>query len=136
MPFKIVQTIERGRPLLTAVPHEWENNGILFWPKKHEKLRRIENSKPETNWNSINCILKRSNLPSLAQAEFEIDNMSNASDTETDNENYQVTRYHAKMRNTTKIQQNFNEIARECYAVSTYYNILLYRVIGKKLTTS
>ncbi|RVE41713.1 hypothetical protein evm_013644 [Chilo suppressalis] len=113
MPYKIVQTIEKGRPVLTAVPDGWEISGTLFWPKKHEKLRRIEHSKPETNWRPINCILKRSNLSSFSQAEQEIDSMSNASDTETDNDNVSHTRNHNK-KNISKFQQAFNDMARQC----------------------
>ncbi|KAL4702371.1 hypothetical protein ACJJTC_018283 [Scirpophaga incertulas] len=113
MPYKIVQTIEKGRPVLTAVPDGWEINGTLFWPKKHEKLRRIEYSKPETNWRPINCILKRSNLSSFSQAEHEINSMSNASDTETDNDNVSHTKNHNKM-NISNFQQAFNDMARQC----------------------
>lgn len=114
MPFKIVQTIERGRSVLTAVPYEWESNGILCWPKKYEKLRRIEDSKSEPNWKKINCIVKRSNLHSFREAELEIDAMSSYSDTENDNE-------HTQIQQQVNIDQiNFNEIAEEGFAVCTY----------------
>ena len=114
MPFKIVQTIERGRSVLTAVPYEWESNGILCWPKKYKKLRKIEDSKPEPNWKKINCIVERSNLHSFREAELEIDAMSSYSDTENDNELTQI------QQQVNIDQINFNEIAEEGFAVCTY----------------
>lgn len=45
MPYKIVQTIERGKAVLVAVPQQWEQDGILYWPRKNsEKCKKIENS--------------------------------------------------------------------------------------------
>lgn len=89
MPFKVVQTMERGRLRLTAVPDRWERDGMLFWPKnKQDKLRRVENCDPDQTWTPINCIVKRNNLRTFKDAENEIDAMSDRSDTETDNERY------------------------------------------------
>lgn len=48
MPFKIVQTIENGSIVLTCVPHQWESNGVLYWPKKQiNKLQKDEGSQPD-----------------------------------------------------------------------------------------
>lgn len=111
MPFKVVQTMERGRLRLTAVPDRWEQNGILFWPKtKQEKLRRQENCDPDSTWTTINCIVKRTNLRTFKDAENEIDIMSDRSDTETDNEH----RFQTKNVELT----DFNKMAQELVEVS------------------
>ncbi|XP_061716896.1 uncharacterized protein LOC133524770 [Cydia pomonella] len=87
MPFKVIQTMERGCLRLTTVPEQWEKNGTLFWPKTNaEKLRRRENCYPDPTWRTFNCILKRSHLPIFKDAENQIDAMSDRSDTETENE--------------------------------------------------
>ncbi|KXJ74301.1 hypothetical protein RP20_CCG013987 [Aedes albopictus] len=87
MPFKIVQTVENGELCLCVVPAQWEQNGVLSWPKKMAvaRLCRDENSYPSSNWEKINCVLKRE-LPSYASASQEMERMESVPDTEVDDE--------------------------------------------------
>ncbi|CAG9790335.1 unnamed protein product [Diatraea saccharalis] len=112
MPFKVMQTMERGCLRLTTVPEQWEKNCILLWPKTNaEKLRRRENCYPDPTWTAFNCILKRNHLRSFKDAENQIDAMSNRSDTETENE------YRNKSLSATTqrepLSQSFNKMAQE-----------------------
>lgn len=119
MPFKVVQTMERGRLRLTAVPDRWEQNGTLFWPKnKQEKLRRQENCDPDETWTTINCIVKRTNLRTFKDAENEIDVMSDRSDTETDNEHRFVTKRPSQAIQSGSTVKAFNKMAQELVEVS------------------
>lgn len=119
MPFKVVQTMERGRLRLTAVPDQWEQNGTLFWPKnKQEKLRRQENCNPDQTWTTINCIVKRTNLRTFKDAENEIDAMSDRSDTETDNEHRFQTKKPSQVIQSGSIAKTFNKMAQELVEVS------------------
>lgn len=43
MPFKIVQTIEEGEICLTAVPHQWEEDGIYGGQMKSQMI--LENKR-------------------------------------------------------------------------------------------
>ena len=85
MPFKVVQTTEKGGTCLTVVPARWEQNGVLLWPKKSAvaKLLHDENSVPAANWERINCVNKRV-FNDREAAEEEIRKMESASDTEAD----------------------------------------------------
>lgn len=85
MPFKIVQTIEKGETCLTVIPAQWEKDGILYWPKKSAvaKLSLDEKSVPSETWESINCVRKRI-LPTRREAELELEKMEGLSDTEID----------------------------------------------------
>lgn len=69
MPYKIVQTIEKGRAVLTSIPDTWGNSGILLWPKKQsdklKKMKKNEKNYPQDNWVKSSCIVKRRNLLSL-----------------------------------------------------------------------
>ena len=81
--FKIVQTLEKGRTELTIVPEQWEQCGILFWPKKFAyKFQRDPESTPESNWISLPFKLKRNFLKSYEDAEIELDRMIDGEDTE------------------------------------------------------
>ncbi|CAH0405511.1 unnamed protein product [Chilo suppressalis] len=88
MPFKIVQTVEKGRPTLSIVPYVWEDDGKLFWPtekvKNRARLARDENSFPNPNWDILDCVVKRSNIATYAEAQNELRIMENYTD--TDNE--------------------------------------------------
>lgn len=89
MPYKIVKTFEKGKSKLSAVPSNWEIDGVLYWPKYNEnKLKRIENSCPEHNWRKINCKVKRSDFLTFHEAEKELDKMCKKSETETDTEDH------------------------------------------------
>lgn len=85
MPYKIVQTIERGETCLTVIPSGWEENGILHWPKKNAvaKLSLEEFSRPSPKWERINCVKKRE-FKTRAEAESELEKMECVSDTEAD----------------------------------------------------
>lgn len=88
MPFKIVQTVEKGRPRLSIVPSVWEDSGKLFWPtekvKNRARLAKDENSFPSPNWDILDCVVKRSYVATYAEAQTELRIMENYTD--TDNE--------------------------------------------------
>ncbi|CAB3232061.1 unnamed protein product [Arctia plantaginis] len=107
MPYKIVKTFEKGNSKLSAVPSNWEKDGVLHWPRYNEnKLRRVESSYPEYNWRKINCKVKRSNFSTILEAEQELDKMCKKSDTETDtDEQYYVTNQKEMM---------FSQLVQDC----------------------
>jgi len=81
--FKIVQTIEKNKIVLTIVPSGWEANGILSWPRyKVDKLIKIADSQPDETWFQMKCRLKRNYLLNLEVAEEELDRMKYKDDTE------------------------------------------------------
>lgn len=131
MPFKIVNTIEKGKSVLTTVPNEWEKDGHLYWPRinsmKADKLRRSEYSKPEEDWKITNCILKRQNLKSFDVAEFEVEKMCPNSDTETDSEREKKT-----VKNK-ELPLAFDKIVNECLGVSSSYLLGLTKETTKTL---
>lgn len=93
MTFKIVRTIERGKPQLCIVPAQWENNGILKWPKKSaEKLAKNNDAIPTHDWTSINCMVKRRNLVSYEAAELELQTMLEHTDTEQEDDRVTLQR--------------------------------------------
>lgn len=89
MSFKVVQTRESGKNLLTIVPHLWEKDGYVKWPKgghqiplKDFKAMTIDcNSAPCAEWATVKCRLKRSNLK-YEEAVAETKSMSDESDTD------------------------------------------------------
>lgn len=126
MPYKIVQTLEKGKSVLTSIPDTWENDGILMWPKKlSEKLRKNEKNYPQDDWLKSNCIVKRRNISTYEEAEQEVENMCKYSDTEQfdDTENEDPCPPKRKKRQH-KIQpipflEDFNSFAEECIPVSS-----------------
>lgn len=66
--FKIVQTQERGKTLLSIVPHLWEKDNNLYWPplnikpKELDLMLKDEHSVPLLNWTVYPCTLKRDKL--------------------------------------------------------------------------
>lgn len=90
--FKIVQTSNKGKFELCAIPSAWEQNGTLKWPpidskkskaalKATAKLLEDANSVPRSDWREFKCVLKRTNIPTSEVAEAEIDVMMRESDT-------------------------------------------------------
>lgn len=89
--FKVVQTSSKGKFELCAVPSAWECNGILKWPPMDNnkkatinaitKLMQNASSVPGQNWKEFRCVLKRTNLLTMEDAEAQIDAMTNESDT-------------------------------------------------------
>ena len=69
--FKIVATLEK-KLYFTAVPHQWEKNKILYWPKMshstREALRSDAASKPEDDWEEYSCTLKFQNIKTFKEA--------------------------------------------------------------------
>lgn len=117
MSFKIVRTVERGKPQLCIVPAQWESNGILKWPKKSaEKLARNNNSTPTHDWTPISCMVKRRNLASYEAAEFELQTMLEHTDTEQEDD--RVT-----LRRPVERQQhvNLNSFADQLVSSFIYY---------------
>uniref|UniRef100_A0A6P7H0C8 Uncharacterized protein LOC114348760 n=1 Tax=Diabrotica virgifera virgifera TaxID=50390 RepID=A0A6P7H0C8_DIAVI len=108
--FKIVETIEAGRSVLTVVPHKWIKNKILFWPPKNVKnLIKDVNSTPDITWNKIICRIKRNYYKNRIAAETELLEMSGGSATSsTDSEVLGEMKEKNKVRNTKNVtsQQN------------------------------
>lgn len=112
MPFKVVQTSERGKTLLSCVPQKWESDGILMWPRsKADKLLKAEESTPNEEWLSMTCTVKRNNL-SYHEAQLAMNLMSDYTDTDEDN-NCSLPPPKQKGENN-----NFNDIATACLEVS------------------
>lgn len=100
MSYKIVETVERGKKVLSVVPENWERLGNLKWPRKnYEKLKLDPNSKPDKTWLSMPCNVKRTNLSSYDKAEKEISRMSDVTDTELEEEEMCVPTVTSKKRN-------------------------------------
>lgn len=114
MTFKIVQTLERGKLVLSAVPEKWEQNGILYWPRrKVEDLLKNPFSCPEASWTSIQCVVKRSGISSLESAEREVTQMSSMSDTEEEQNDDVIRRGRTSIENIA-VQECFNDLANAC----------------------
>lgn len=86
--YKVVETIEKGIPVLSIVSSLWENNGKLWWPasdKASEKALQRNPSIPrgtvEGGWTEHDCVLKRSFIPTYALARKEMCLMSDESET-------------------------------------------------------
>lgn len=129
MPFKIIQTIENGNIVLTCVPHQWESNGVLYWPRKQikshtSKLQKDENSQPDDTWKQINCAVKRRDIKTYQDAMNEIDIMSNNSETEPDIEDVSAK----KRRKYSDVPQlSYNVMAEESLEVCNYiYSYFLF----------
>lgn len=89
MPYKIVQTKEAGRDLLSIVPSAWVSNGFVKWPdtkcdsnaKKEYRKRLMDgNSLPHEDWIEVKCRFKRE-LETYELAKKEWNSMSDKSDT-------------------------------------------------------
>ncbi|XP_063635192.1 uncharacterized protein LOC134805937 [Cydia splendana] len=101
MPFKIVQTLERGGYRLTVVPSLWESNNILRWPPKSKNILRVikdESSKPGTDWEKMKCNVKRRQLSSYAQAEMELEIMERQSETDVNELQHDQTLSHSNIQ--------------------------------------
>lgn len=96
--FKIVQTSNKGKFELCAIPSAWGLNGTLKWPPVDSKkskaalkatanLLEDANSVPGSDWREFKCILKRTNIPTIEVAEAEIDVMMRESDTSSNESN-------------------------------------------------
>lgn len=90
MPFKIVQTKEKGNILLSIVPDQWEFDRTLRWlqsgklkPSVFNALIRDENSVPDDDWLKVKCCLKRQ-CATYDEAVVDVKQMYNRSDTDTD----------------------------------------------------
>lgn len=90
MPFKIVQTREKGNILLSIVPDQWEFDRTLRWPQSGKlkpsvfnALIRDETSVPGDDWLKVKCRLKRQ-CATYDEAVFNVKPMYNRSDTDTD----------------------------------------------------
>lgn len=85
MPFKIVQTFENGKSVLTVLPSAWEKAEILFWPRRLNETKLIHDdfSVPKKDWKIMRCKTKREYL-SQQEADVEMERMGQLSDTEND----------------------------------------------------
>ena len=82
MPFKIIQTKERNKVKLIAVPSTWEHNSVLRWPKQPQKIINDDTSLPQAHWCSIPCSVIRNNINTYEAAVKEINIMLTQRDTE------------------------------------------------------
>lgn len=124
MPFKIIQTKERGKFILSIIPDKWEQNTILHWPNRRvEELLEQESSCPDDSWLTMKCQVKRTGLISKQSAEAELANMLQESDTET--EGSTPLKSKAKLKND--VQHYFDKIASTCATVST--NIIITKLM-------
>lgn len=90
MPFKIVQTTEKGAKYLTVVPSKWEADGVCFFPKNGlTSKQKVEKSVPDQTFLRMHSILKRDNLQSFEEANAILDIVVQQSD--TDNEEKDVS---------------------------------------------
>lgn len=70
MPFKIVQTVEKGKKYLSVVPHHWEVDQKLYWPTKERPncSDDSENNKPNETFMVYQCTLKRTSIATFKEA--------------------------------------------------------------------
>lgn len=101
MPYKIVQTREKGQTKLAIIPTSWEKNGKLWWPPKklEYRLTKDEQSKPDKKeWTLMDCILKRNNIQTYEHANAELLTMEENSDTDF-NDTYMVAPHTTENQN-------------------------------------
>ncbi|XP_045511410.1 uncharacterized protein LOC123706270 [Colias croceus] len=111
MPFKIVETVEKGKCLLFIVPSLWETNGILKWPKNCLDVRKLvmnENCLPATGWSASRCRVKRHSIPSFSEAERELGLMLERSDTDDTDREIQNSKVQCQ-----KEYVNYNALAEQ-----------------------
>lgn len=68
--YKIVSFKKRARQEISFVPHKWEQNGILFWPKNNLQLLLSDaSSEPQLNWLKYSpCYIKKAGIISYDDA--------------------------------------------------------------------
>lgn len=119
MSFKIVSTRRRGRPELCIVPSQWEDKGQLSWPKYNaDMLSKDSSVQPGANWLKMPCSLKRKNFRNYEDAEKELANMLEKTDTDTDFEQSSCAQRVRTVHNSTAASPNFNSLAQNL--VSSY----------------
>lgn len=87
--YKVVQVKNKGDYELIAVPFAWETNGKLKWPRKNSTAIRMLkdiNSVPLKDWEELQCVVKRPNMPTLHAANAAIDGMLDTSNTSSASE--------------------------------------------------
>ncbi|CAG9789624.1 unnamed protein product [Diatraea saccharalis] len=67
--YKVVETIANGEKVLTSVPGSWERDGKLKWPRKNKAEKFRNHDKPDDDWDTTNCIVKRRRLATYKDAE-------------------------------------------------------------------
>lgn len=120
MPYKIVETVEKGKCKLFLVPNNWEQNNILHWPKwKVETLLAAEDSYPDASWHNMKCQVKRTGLLLIANAEAELVKMCQKSDTESEEFEYQIP-FKSQVAIAQEDKRNMNSIQElfTCTSVS------------------
>lgn len=86
--FKIVAILKnrKNRSIIeyAFVPHKWESNCTLFWPKRNVSSLRVDaSSVPEDDWLKYKCKVKKS-CTGLEEAELWEEEYVNASNTEAE----------------------------------------------------
>jgi hypothetical protein len=72
--FKVVSTKENRGIYLTVVPHQWEVDGVLWWPEdlthsSRKQLRSNPATAPEEKWIQYPCFLKCSGIINFKEAQ-------------------------------------------------------------------
>lgn len=68
--YKIVSFKKRSREEIAFIPHKWEINGTLYWPKKNlQTLLADASSDPCTDWLQYTpCTIKKNGILSYEDA--------------------------------------------------------------------
>lgn len=138
--YKIVQTIENGKPQICPVPSQWvKDDKILLWPPaelSEKALAKPATVLPSDNWEKWDCVVKRDHIVSYSLALTLSNEMTNTSETDGDNsssaddENLNAAAGNPKRRTAVRLSSvdsvircNYNVII---YCIFYYYSISIY----------
>lgn len=79
MPFKVVQTVEKGQQMLCVVPSLWEKGGTLYWPSNRSRNFKDDSTqnKPDATFKKYQCVVKRDGVDTYQLAEQMMKRMEN-----------------------------------------------------------
>lgn len=88
--FKVVVTLDsNNEKSFCAVPSQWEENGIIYWPPKDLlcKVRCNPHSVPNKNeWEAEECLVKMNNIITFREACHLEEQLVNLENTEAEEE--------------------------------------------------
>lgn len=60
----IVETVENGAVLCTAVPKSWVNGTVLLWPNSYAEMKKKRRTceKPAKSWSVQECKVIKNNI--------------------------------------------------------------------------
>lgn len=121
MSFKIVSTLRRGRRELCTVPSQWEHRGQLRWPRYNvDTLIKDSSVQPRADWLTMSCSLKRKNFQSYEDAEEELANMLNKTDTDTDFDQISSAQTYLTIPNPSVESPDYNSMAQDLVCTNLY----------------